>query len=129
MTHFAIAYKDRDGSGYAAGEPYVDTEINCLAAALSTAETYKKNGYQKVTIFTYDGKKDMDHVTWQYVNAHRVKEPSKEDCVDVLNSLKDEVEFWDWDYDYYHSGFAEKEDQIEWAKHILDVAIAAVKKS
>ena len=129
MTNFAIAYKDKDGSGYTENEPYVDQEIDCFSEALSAAETYKNNGYQQVTIFTYTAKKDMDHITWRYVNDHRVKEPTKEDCVNVLENLKNEIEIWDWDFDYYHSGFSEMEDQIAWAQHILDVAIATIKQT
>lgn len=129
MTQFAIAYQDKGSSENTKSKPHVNTEISCFSEALSTAETYKQNGCQKVTIFTYAGKKNMDHVTWRYINDHRVREPSKEDCVNVLESLKNEIEIWDWDSDYYHSGFTDVEDQLAWAQHILDVVIATVQKS
>lgn len=124
--NFAVAYNGKTGRGYAINEPFLDTDVDGYADALRVADVLKEAGYHPVVIFSYDGELDEKAVTWDFADQHAVKEPSRQQCIDALRSLRDEIEMWEWDEDYFKSGFQDSEDQTAWALHIVDVVIRAV---
>ena len=129
MQRFAIAYNGKDGRPFAPNEPFLNVEIDDYSAALSAAEVLKGEGYFAVTVFSYEDTLDEKAVTWDFVEKHAVQEPSKQQCIAALQDLKKEIEGWEWDEDYFKSGFQTPEDQMAWALHLVNRSIEIVQEA
>lgn len=53
----------------------------------------------------------------------------KEECTAILNNLKEEIAMWEWEEDYYGSGYRNKGERIAWTLDRMDAVIKIVKDS
>ena len=52
----------------------------------------------------------------------------KEECIAILENLKEEMSFWEWDEDYYHSGYKDRNERIDWTIDRMNKVIEIVKE-
>ena len=52
----------------------------------------------------------------------------KEAYIKILETLKEEIPYWDWDEDYFDSGLGDNYDaQLEWSNNRIDELINFIK--
>ena len=51
---------------------------------------------------------------------------NKDECLAILKDVKDVVESWDWDEDYYNSGLTDRQERILWTQERLDKIVELV---
>jgi hypothetical protein len=70
MNQYAIAYNNKNGTGFSNIEPYIQNNVESLEDAKRQAHDLVQGGYKRVTIFSYDTEKVPEIITWWYVGLH-----------------------------------------------------------
>lgn len=45
---------------------------------------------------------------------------TREECIAIIDDLTNEIDYWDWEEDYYKSGLDTREEWIDWTKERLN---------